>query len=173
MGTESRVATGALIQGWLRDMGCTPIPRSNPEVNWAFEVDFPPKSPTRLTIVNPRTMPRAAVIMSRTVVSPEQRAAFENLDEDSRREFWEKLALRLNGHDFIEFQIEGVPTGSCPTAFQIFVSRWDDGLTLDSLHRSLSSAHKAYFDACAFFRENFGTSGPAAAGEFDFRRSVQ
>jgi hypothetical protein len=173
MKRESEFASGALIRGWLRDIGCNPIPRSSPELNWAFEVVFPPQGPTRLTVQNQKNLPRAVLIVSRTEVSPEHFAAFENLDEDSRREFWQALALRLNNHDFIEFSVEGVPPG-CPTAFQIAVARWDDGLTLDSFARSLSSVNKAFFDACSFFREHFGTPGPASGGEFDFKRtSVQ
>jgi hypothetical protein len=170
MKAESESASGARVRDWLRDIGCTPILRSNPELNWAYEVDFPPKSPTRVTVQNQKNLPRAVLIVSRTLVSPVQIAAFENLEEDARQEFWRALGLRLNSHDFVEFNIEGVPPNTCPTAFQIVVTRWDDGLTLDSFARSLSSVNKAYFDACAFFHEHFGTSGPAAGGEFDFKR---
>jgi hypothetical protein len=165
-------ASGKLIRGWLVDIGCTPIPRSNPGVNWAFEVNVPPGASTRITVVNPKSMPRAVLIVSQTAVSDAHRAAFDRLEDDSKRDFWGVLSMRLNNHDFIEFHLDGLPP-DCPTAFQISVTRWDDGITLDSFHRSLSSVNKAYLDACACFREHLGEPSPAAGGEFEFKRLVQ
>jgi hypothetical protein len=55
----------------------------------------------------------------------------------------------------------------------IDVARFDDGLTLDSFARSLSSVNKAYLDGCNFFGEQFGTRGPMSRGEFEFKRTTQ
>jgi hypothetical protein len=80
--------------------------------------------------------------------------------------------MRLTRHDFVEFHLEGTPAKDCPAAFSINVARFDDGLTLDSFARSLSSVNKAYFDGCNFFGEQFGTGGPMSGGEFEFKRTT-
>jgi len=69
--------------------------------------------------------------------------------------------------------------GPGPTRAGVFasrsinVARFDDGLTLDSFARSLSSVNKAYLDGSNFFGEQFGTRGPMSRGEFEFKRSTQ
>jgi hypothetical protein len=48
--------------------------------------------------------------------------------------------------------------------------RFDDGLTLDSFARTMSSVSKACFDGCALFLERLGDLGPAPGGEFAFKK---
>lgn len=169
MSISKEFSNGSLIEGWLRDTGCQPVIRQLPEVNWAYEVNFPPQGPAKLTIFNPAKLPRAVIILSRTIVPATHIKAFDALDEDSRREFLERLRATLN-REFIEFHLEMPPTGGCPAGFQMSVTRFDHGVTLDSFVRSLSSVNKAYLDASACFQQYLGDPGTPAGGEFEFEK---
>jgi len=153
---------------WLREMGFSPVTRADPKANWLFEVTYPPGH-IRVGVGNPKAMPRSVTIACRLTATTEQVAAFRNLEEDSKREFWQTLRATLN-REFVEFQIEGMRLSDCPIAFQVTAIRFDDGLSLDSLARTMSSVNKACIDACAIFEERLGSAGPASGGEFEFKR---
>jgi hypothetical protein len=156
------------IEAWLRDIGCTPVPVPlEPATNWAVAVTIPPG--THMVVFNLKQAPRAVIVQARMVPLPAQSEAFGALEEDSRREFWQELRSTLN-REFTEFQLEGAPY-NCPAAFVVSATRWDDGLTLDSFARTLSSVNKACLDGSAVFEEHLGTGGPAAVGgEFAFKK---
>lgn len=156
------------IEAWLRDMGCTPGPVPlEPAINWALEVTIPPG--THMVVFNLKQAPRAVMVQARMVPIAAQIEAFGVLEEDSRREFWQALRSTLN-REFTEFQIEGAPF-ECPASFTVSATRWDDGLTLDSFARTLSSVNKACLDGSAVFDEHLGTGSPAAVGgEFAFKK---
>jgi hypothetical protein len=164
---------GSLIAGWLRDVGCNPQSVADPQLNWAYDVEFPPVDnvavlKVQMRIANPKVRPRMVTICARLMPAPEHVAAFDDMEVDSKREFWQDLRSMLT-REFVEFLIEGTPLVACPTAFQLSVVRFDDGLTLDSFHRSLASVQKACTAAVSLFQERLG-GGPAAGGEFAFRK---
>ena len=167
--------SGALIAGWLRDMGCEPtVLPADPQVNWAFEVTFPAKpSPgmiqLKMTIYNPKPTPRAVVVAARMLPPPESVAAFEELEQDEKTRFWQALRSTLSREN-IEFQLEGAPVIHCPAAFRVNVVRYDDGLTLDNFYHSVVAVQSACFDAIAVFAEHLGDIGPAPGGEFAFKK---
>ena len=156
------------IEAWLRDIGCTPGPVTlDPAMNWAIEVTFPPG--IRMVVFNLKSSPRAVMVQARMAPLQAQVEAFGALEEDSRREFWGALRSTLN-REFTEFQVQGAPF-ECPASFLVSATRWDDGLTLDSFARTLSSVNKACLDGSAVFEERLGTGGPAAVGgEFAFKK---
>jgi hypothetical protein len=169
MAPKPEFASGALIEGWLRDMACVPQRVSEPTCNWAFEANFPPDGPLNVRVMNPKAIPRAVAVVARVMPSPSQAAAWPGLDEDARREFWHDLRSKLN-REFTEYQIEGTMNVDCPTAFVVQAIRWDDGLTLDSFARSLSSINKAFHDGSSVFEERLGSSTPSSGGEFAFKK---
>jgi hypothetical protein len=105
-------------------------------------------------------------------VAPDQTAAYNNLEEDGRKEFWRSLRATLN-REYTEFQIEGQPIVECPKAIRITAVRFDDGLTLDSFARTINSVCKACADAGAHFADRLGDMRPTAGGEFAFKKGVQ
>jgi hypothetical protein len=162
---------GTLVSGWLRDMGCSPNVVADSQSNWLYEIAFPVGTPVqiRINVGNPIAMPRAVVFGARMVPAAHHVAAWEALDDDVKREFWLELRATLN-REFVEFAIEGKPLTECPPGFQVFATRFDDALTLDSLYRTISSVTKACLDGGALFDEHLGTAGPAAGGEFAFKK---
>lgn len=169
MVVKSGLSSPLQIGEWLRDMGLTPEMKNDPNANWVFEVAYPQNGQYRFAIANPKALPRAVTIAARLAPTAEQVRAFRDLEGDVKQEFWRTLRSILN-REFVEFQIEGTPLSDCPIAFQVSAVRYDDGLTLDSLHRTLSSVNKACLDGCAFFEERLGGAGPASGGEFEFKR---
>ena len=159
----------SLIADWLRDMGLNPTPLPpNGEAAWAFEVIL--LSGLKVAVLGPRRTPRAVVVQAMMLTSATQLDAFNNLDDESRKDFWCKLRSLLN-REFVEFAIDGTPMVECPKSFAVFATRWDDGVTLDSFARSISSIQKSCLDGTAFFQEQLGGgAGPATGGEFGFRK---
>jgi hypothetical protein len=163
---------GALIGQWLKDMGYVPKFIADPLAGWAFEISCPQGSPQPLgvRVGSPKNQPRAVVVGVRMAAQPPHIAAFANLEEDIKREFWRDLRAKLN-REFVEFAVEGTPETGCPVAFRVTATRFDDGLSLDSLHRTILSVVKACLDGIALFAERLGTAGPASGGgEFAFRK---
>jgi hypothetical protein len=59
---------------------------------------------------------------------------------------------------------------SCPAAFQITATRYEDGLSLDSLARTVSSVYKAELAAIICAQQHLGRQGPAGrGGDFLFK----
>lgn len=171
MSASPMFKNGTQVSVWLREMGCAPDAVADPLANWAYEIGFPPNTPVsvRMRVGNPKIMPRAVVVAVRMVPQQNQLAAFNGLDEDAKREFWQALRSELN-REFCEFAIEGNPMAECPQAFSVSATRFDDGLSLDSLFRTINSVLKACMDGCALFDERLGAVGPASGGEFAFRK---
>jgi hypothetical protein len=170
MAMKTDISDGKLVEGWLRDVGCAPEAYVTPQMNWGFKAAFPPSGPSslNLTISNPAHIPRAVFIGCHITPAAQHVEAFNRLEEDARKEFWQHLRNTLN-RDFVEFQIEGNATSECPKAFQVLAMRFDDGLTLDSFARSLSSVLKGCIDGVSCFQDRLGDAVPAAS-EFAFKR---
>jgi hypothetical protein len=172
MTTKSAGMNQQLIEGWLRDIGCTPEPQTLARMNWALKVNFPPDGAATLslTVGNPIQIPRGVFIACHITPSPEHVDAFNRQEPKVRREFWQLLRNTLN-RETIEFQIEGIPTQECPKSFQVSATRFDDGLTLDSFARSMSSVLKGCIDGVSCFQDRLGDPVPAAANQFASNRA--
>jgi hypothetical protein len=156
MVTKSDLADPALIEGWLRDMNLAPVRKSDPVNAWNVEFTIAAgTSPLAIAIVNPRPLPRAIMFVCGLAAAPEHMIAFSNLDEDLRKEFWNQLRSTLN-REFVEYQIEGAAIVECPKTVRVSAVRFDDGLTLDSFARTLSSVCKAAADAATHFTARLG-----------------
>ena len=167
--TKADLATPNVIEGWLQDMALSPTRRTDPNSTWMLEFTVPGTNPLVLNVVNPKVLPRAAMFICGMLAAPGHEATFKALDEGQRRAFWQRLRALLN-REFVEFQIEGV-MNECPKSVRITAVRFDDGLTLDSFGRTLSSVCKAVTDAMVHFTDNLGDPYPPAGGEFAFKKT--
>jgi hypothetical protein len=160
----------AQVEGWLKDMGCHPKRVSAADTNWQFEVDYPVSTPHRIAIANPIPFPRAVFIGTRVMFSPEHLEVFGTFENEDKQTFLDDLQSTLN-REFVEFRFEGAGTGlSCPTAFQITAIRYDDGLSLDSLARTVSSVYKAELAGISCVQQKLGRRNlPAGGGDFPFK----
>lgn len=170
MVTKAEILEPTLIQNWLADAGLTPTLRGSDGVNnWNVEFTVTGPNPLILNVVNPKTVPRAVMLVCGMLVAPEQVTAYNALDEDARKDFWRALRTTMN-REFVEFQVEGQPVIECPKAVRVTAVRFDDGLTLDSFARTISSVCKACGDVVAHFTDRLGELQPTAGGEFAFKK---
>ena len=167
--TKSDLADPTVIEGWLRDMGLTPTRRTDPGNNWNLEFTVSGASQLVISCVNPKSIPRAIMLVCGMAAAPDHLSAYSKLDEARRTEFWRQLRTTLT-REFVEFQIDGTPVSECPKMLRLSAVRFDDGLTLDSFARSLSSVCKACADAVAHFTDRLGDARPPADGEFAFKK---
>ena len=172
MVTQSDLATPTLIEGWLRDLALPSTRRDDGVNNWNLEFTVVGPNPLVLNIVNPRPIPRGVMLVCGLAVAPEQVNAYNQLEEDVKREFWATLRTTLN-REYVEFQVEGQAVAECPKSIRVTAVRFDDGLTLDSFARTISSVCKTCSDAIAHFTDRLGNLQPAAGGEFAFKKGVQ
>lgn len=160
-----------MIEGWLCDLGCTPKTVSEQGMHWHFEIDYPPNTPHKLHILNPKERSRSLVILSQISISPDHIAAFQELEEGQKYDFLSDLTATLN-REFTEFAIQGIEQGlACPTGFQVMSTRYEDALSLDSLARSISSVFKTELAAIACVRRHLTPHGPGGPGHFEFKRT--
>jgi hypothetical protein len=161
--TKSDLADPTLIEGWLRDMNLVPIRKADSVNNWNVEFTIAAgTSPLAIAVVNPRSIPRAIMFVCGLAAAPDHMNAFKNLDEDLRKDFWNQLRSTLN-REFVEYQIEGTPGIECPKTVRVSAVRFDDGLTLDSFARTLSSVCKAAADAATHYSDRLGSPRRPAA----------
>lgn len=167
--TKADLATPNVIEGWLQDLAMTSARRNDPQSNWALEFTVPSQSPLVLNVVNPKVLPRAIMFVCGMLAAPGHETAFKTLDEARRLEFWRQLRTILS-REFVEFQAEGVVT-ECPKTIRVTACRFDDGLTLDSFARTMTSVCKAIADAMNHFTDNLGNPDSPASGEFAFKKT--
>jgi len=154
--TKADLIEPTLLEGWLRDMALTPIRRPSDGLNnWNLEFTIQGASPLVLNAVNPKALPRAVMLVCGMMAVQEHVTAFAKLTAEQRKDFWQDLRASLN-REFVEFQIEGVFGVECPKALRVTAIRFDDGMTLDSFARTISSVCKACGDAVAHFTERLG-----------------
>ncbi len=160
----------ANTEGWLRKLGATPVALEDATADWHFQIDYPARTPHQIHVVGPKGQEGAVVIASATAVSPEHLKAFEELDDDSKSSFLWELRSTLVA-PYTEFILEGV-TGElvCPTRFQITTTRWEDGLSMDSFARSVSSVYKTELAGIMVIQRHLGGRGFGSPGRFDFKR---
>ncbi len=167
--TKADIATPNVIEGWLQDMALATQRRSDPTSNWMLEFTVPGPNPLVVDVVNPKAIPRAVMFVCGMLAAPGHDAAFKALPEGERRAFWQQLRATLN-REFVEFQVDGT-WDECPKSVRITAVRFDDGLTLDSFGRTLSSVCKAVTDAMVHFTDRLGNPAPPDSGEFAFKKT--
>jgi hypothetical protein len=160
------------IEEWLEDMGCHPKKVLVSNGNWQYEIDYPANTPHRMVVVNPAASPRAVIIGVKLAFSPEHIGAFGLLEDYDKRKFMEDLQATLN-REFVEYTFDdGAPLTnlSCPTSFQITAIRYEDGLSLDSFARTVSSVYKTELSALLCVQQHLGGQDfPGPGGEFGFK----
>ncbi len=167
--TKADIATPDVIEGWLHDLSLATTRRVDAASNWMLDFTVPGPNPLVVNVVNPKSIPRAIMFVCGLAAAPGHETAFKALDEATRKTFWPRLRNLLS-REFVEFQAEGALT-ECPKSVRITAVRFDDGLTLDSFGRTLSSVCKTASDAIAFFTEHLGDPGAPAGGEFAFKKT--
>ena len=161
----------AVVEGWLTDMGSHPKKVSMPNANWQFEIDYPANTAHRIAVANLTSHPRALAVGTRIAVSQEHIDAFGLWENEDKQSFLDDLQSTLN-REFVEFQFEGLGTGlSCPTAFTITAIRYEDGLSLDSLMRTVSSVYKAELAGILCVQQKLGRRDfpGGGGGDIQFR----
>lgn len=169
--TKADLTTSAIIEGWLRDLSLTPIQRPDGVNNWNVEFTVTGSPNFGMNVVNPKAFPRSIMLICGLTPVPAQVAAFLRLDQDHRIAFWKDLRTLLS-REYVEYHLEGVPATECPKALRVSAMRFDDGLSLDSFARTVSSVCKACSDIVVLFSERLGELEPQAGGEFAFKKSA-
>jgi hypothetical protein len=122
-------------------------------------------------VVGPKACPTALVIATATDVSREHYQVFETLDDDGKAEFLWELRRTLN-HTEVDFKLEGVSAVlDCPTLFQVSVTRFADGLNMDSFARSMSMVFHTELNATWLVQRYLGPREGGRGGRFDFRKA--
>jgi hypothetical protein len=142
--TSSQSIDSNQVEQWLRDLQCDPVPGVDPNANWRFEVNYPPNTLHKISVVNPKMPSRAVIVACAVNLSPMHLAAFERLEHDKKQAFSFALQESLN-RDHVEFQLQGgdVTGTKFPTRIQLMSVIFDDGLTLDTLAQRLLQLMKA------------------------------
>jgi hypothetical protein len=169
--TKADLATPTIFEGWLRDLSLTPTQRQDGMNNWNLEFTVSGANTLIMNLVNPKSLPRAIMLVCGMSPVAAHVTAFKNLSEQQRTAFWRDMRTMLS-REFIEFQLEGTPVLECPRVLRINAVRFDDGLNLDSFSRTLSSVCKACGDAIVMFTERLGDPSVPAGGEFAFKKSA-
>lgn len=169
--TKDQVTSPTVLEGWLRDLGLPPTVRQDGMNNWNLEFTVTGSNTLIMNVVNPKSIPRAVMLVCGMSPVAGHVAAFQALSTEQRQLFWRDLRMLLS-REFVEFQLEGTPGVECPKVLRISAVRFDDGLTLDSFSGTLSSVCKACGDAIYLFTERLGDLNAPAGGEFAFKKSA-
>lgn len=161
------------VEGWLKAMGCTSKKESpaDPALSFQYTIDYPVGTPHRISVLAFAARPRALIVMSRVDFSPEHLATFQDLENDEKVDFLFELSTTLN-REYVEYAF--APTSSplaCPSAFMVQATRYDDGLSLDSFARTVSSVNKAEVAGIACVQRHLTPRSAGPGGRFDFTRS--
>jgi hypothetical protein len=157
--TKADLSDPTLIEGWVRDLALTPTRRTDGGHNWNIQFTIAGPSPFAISCVNPKSIPRAIMLICGIAPNADNVAAFNALSPEQKKEFWERLRTILN-REYVEFQIEGTAIVECPKAIRVTAIRFDDGLSLDSFARSLASVCKTCSDAVTHFNERLSDARP-------------
>lgn len=141
------------VASWLEALQCEYRSVDDAQMEWRYEVRYPPRRPDHVMHVAgvPGPMPSLA-IASVTRMSPRHRQRFEGLPDDEKRVFLFGLRHSLND-PLVDFEMRGGGGLECPEAFQVSVRRFEDGLTLDSFARSVGAVYKVELGAVWYIQE--------------------
>ncbi|HEX3836087.1 MAG TPA: DUF2299 family protein [Steroidobacteraceae bacterium] len=166
---KTDLTTPNVIEGWLQDLSLTCVRRTDSASNWALEFTISGPNPLVLSAVNPKSVPRAVMLVCGLSAAPAHIELFKTLEESARREFWRDMRDSLN-REYVEFQLDGAAPLECPRMLRVTALRFDDALSLDSFARSISSVCKAAAAAVAQFTDKLGDPNIPTSGEFAFRK---
>jgi len=168
-----KASNSEVIVEWLHDLALKPEPISQPDINWGFQMQYPPNlpQPHKLGVVQPKMLRRGIVIVAGATLAPTQRAAFELLDDDAKTSFYDELQQTLN-RDFVEYDLVGSDPQRrvCPGGIQIQAVIFEDGLSLDTLAWRLSSVYKAELAGCWCIQRHLGQNSSSGSVQFGFRK---
>jgi len=164
------VAPKTQIEEWLRTIGCTPTELTDPQAQWNLSFDYPARSPHRMHVASPVAIPAAAVIASGFELTPQHLQNFARLDDEEKERFLWNLRQKVNCAD-VEFQFFNVTQRlDCPSKIQFAITRFADGLTMDSFARSLGAVFKTELGAIWLVEEHLGGGEVGPGRRFDFKR---
>jgi hypothetical protein len=168
--TKEDVATSTIVEGWLRDLSLTPTPRADNANTWNLEFTVAGAPTLVMNVVNPKSLPRGVMLVCGLSPMPAHVTAFQGLTAQQRTAFWKDLRSLLS-RESVEFQIDGV-VAECPKAVRVTALHFDDGLSLDTFARALSSVCKACADLVVLFTERLGDPNVSPGGEFAAQKTA-
>lgn len=158
------------VETWLRQLGSTPVEIEDKETEWHVRFDYPAKSPNSMHAIGPRGREGTLLIVFVLDVSHEHLKTFEDLDVDSQTTFLRDLRRTINVVE-VDFRLEGLEKeGDCPKRIQFSVTRYADGLSMDSLARTVGAVFKTSLNTIWTVHEHLGHRDSGPGGRFDFRR---
>ena len=160
------------IEAWLRLLGCTPTPMTDPQTKWNLSFDYPARSQHRMAVANPAAIPAAAVIGSGVMLTPQHLQKFSSFDDDEKERFLWSLRQKACSPE-TDFQFFDVKERlDCPTRIQFMAVRYSDGLTLDSFAHSVGAVFKTELATMWLVEEHLGGGGgdDGLGRRFDFKK---
>jgi hypothetical protein len=158
------------VERWLGVLHCTPVEIEDAEANWHLQFNYPSRTQHVMHVVSPKLSEQSIVIASAVNVSPEHLEGFAELDAESQADFAWELRKTLNVID-VDFMLDGLKhENDCPPRFQLTVTRYEDGLTLDSFARSIGAVYKTELNSILLIRRLLGAKGFGDGGRFDFKK---
>jgi hypothetical protein len=158
------------IEEWLRTIGSTPVEMPDPQSAWKFEFDYPVRTPHRMVVASPVALPSAAMIITGIQLTPQHLQNFSTLDDEAKEEFLWALRQKANCAE-VDFQFLGVMNPlDCPSEIRFAVTRYPDGLTMDSFARSLGAVFKTELGTIWLVEEHLGGGEVGPGRRFDFKK---
>lgn len=161
----------AQVEDWLDAMGNTYEEQQDPQATWHLNFTYPKNSGHQMHVAQPEGKDGAIVIASAANLAPQHVKAFNQLADKEKQRFQLRLRRTLTKME-VDFRIPGVddPTDA-PQQFQVEVTRYADGLSLDSFARSVGAVYKTELEASLFIQEELDNRGPTPGGDrFAFER---
>ena len=158
------------VENWLGLLGCQPRVQDDPDSSWHLVFNYPSSTQHLMNAVRPKGENKPVVIVTRTNVDEGHRSKFAELDDDAKEDFLWQLRRTMNSVE-VDFKVEGVDGPlTCPTAFQLSLARFEDGLTLDSFAQSVGKVFKTELNAVWVFQEHFKPNNGGRGPRFDFKK---
>ncbi len=156
-------------RSWLEALECEFRSVDDEQMEWHFEVRYPVRRPDHVMhVAGVRGPVPSIAIASVTRLSDRHLQRFSGLPDDEKKVFLFGLRHTLN-HPEVDFELKGADGGlACPTAFQISVRRFEDGLSLDEFARSMGAVYKIELSAIWFIQETLEQEPMGPAVMFDF-----
>jgi hypothetical protein len=158
------------VENWLGTLRCQPKVQDDPNSSWHLVFEYPASSSHVMNAVRPKGENTPVVVVTRTNVDEVHRRKFAELDDEAKEDFLWQLRRTMKSVD-VDFQVEGAegPLG-CPTAFQLSIARFEDGLTLDSFAQSVGKVFKTELNAVWVLQEHFKPDNGGRGPRFDFKK---
>jgi hypothetical protein len=156
-------------KSWLEALECEFRSVEDPQMEWHLEVKYPARrSDHVMHVAGVRGSLPSIAIASVTRLSDRHLQRFAGLPDDEKKVFLFGLRHTLNSPD-VDFELKGADGGlSCPTAFQVSVRRFEDGLSADEFARSIGAVYKVELSAIWFIQETLEQEPTGPTVMFDF-----